>query len=165
MATDYMALDERIGRLEETVAKGFFDLNGRMDNLERRMDGFDGRMDGLDGRVGDLDARIGGLDARIGGLDARIGGLDARIGGLDGRVAGLDGRMARVEDRLDLLNRKMDVGFENVEGKVQTVLEHLDAFQGEMRRTTDAIVKEHRADRALIFEILKDHGLRIRAIE
>jgi hypothetical protein len=34
-----------------------------------------------------------------------------------------------------------------------------------MRRTTDAIVKEHRADRRLMFSILQDHGIRIRDIE
>lgn len=101
MADDVMAVDERLSRLEVTVAKGFAELGDRMDRLE-------------------------------------------------GRMSGLDGRMGRLEDRKDALNAKLDVSVEALGDKLQLVLERLDAHIHEMRVTTEAIVKEHRADRRLI---------------
>ena len=81
MADVYMELDDRIGRLEETVAKEFFALNGRM---------------------------------------------------------------GRLEDRMDAMGHKFEVAVETLEGKIQTVLEHVDALTNEMRRNTEALQKEPR---------------------
>lgn len=116
MADDIMAVDERLARLEVTVAKGFAELGGRM-------------------------------------------------GGLEGRMGGLEGRMSRLEDRLDALNSKLDVVSESLGDKMQLVIERLDAHISEMRLTTQAIVAEHRADRRLMYAMLQDHGIRIRALE
>ena len=62
-------------------------------------------------------------------------------------------------------DRKLDVVAESLEGKMQLVIERLDATTREMRMTTRAMQLEHRADRRLMYAILKDHGVRIRAIE
>ena len=42
MADDVMALDERLARLEVTVAAGFSELGGHMGRLEDRMDRLEG---------------------------------------------------------------------------------------------------------------------------
>jgi len=102
MADDVMALDERLARLEMTVAAGFAELGGRMD---------------------------------------------------------------RLEDRTDALNAKLDVSVETLDAKLQLVLERLDAHTREMRVWTEAIVKEHRADRRLMYAMLGDHRVRIQALE
>ena len=48
---------------------------------------------------------------------------------------------------------------------MQLVIERLDATTREMRMTTRAMQLEHRADRRPMYAILKDHGVRIRALE
>ncbi|MCC7244001.1 MAG: hypothetical protein IT180_18920, partial [Acidobacteria bacterium] len=98
MADDVMAVDERLARLEVTVAKGFAEMG----------------------------ARLGGLDERLGGLGGRMAGLDGRMVRLEGRMAGLDGRMVRLEDRMDAFNAKLDVSVEALGDKMQLVLERLD---------------------------------------
>jgi uncharacterized coiled-coil protein SlyX len=109
MADDVMAVDERLARLEVTVANGFSDLGRRMDRLEMRMD--------------------------------------------------------RLEDRVNALNSKLDVTAESLEGKMGLLMERMDAHAQEMRVWTKAIVDEHRADRRLMYAMLQDHGIRIRALE
>ena len=42
---DVMALDERVAKLEKTMAKGFFDQGRRMDRLEDRMAALDSKFD------------------------------------------------------------------------------------------------------------------------
>ncbi len=88
-----------------------------------------------------------------------------RLDRLDGRVDRLDSRMGRLEDRMFALESKVDVGFETVRGEIKTVLEAVTAGTQEMRRTTEAIQKEHEADRRLTRSILLDHSHRIRTIE
>ena len=116
MATDVMAVDERLSRLEVTVAKGFAELLGR-------------------------------------------------AGHADGRMDALDQRMGRLESRLTAMNSKLDIVVESIESKMQLVIERLDATTREMRMTTRAMQLEHRADRRLMYAILKDHGVRRRALE
>ena len=123
MADDVMAVDERLARLEVTVANGFSDLGRRMDRLEVRMDRLEMRMDRL------------------------------------------EVRMDRLEDRVNALNSKLDVTAESLEGKMGLLMERMDAHAQEMRVWTKAIVDEHRADRRLMYAMLQDHGIRIRALE
>ena len=120
---DVMAVDERLARLEITVANGFLE-NG---------------------------TRMGGLEGRMGGLEARMGGLE--------------GRMDRLEDRMSALESKVDVFADSIRADIKTVLEAVTAGTEEMRRTTDAIRAEHRADRRLMMSILDDHGHRLRKLE
>ena len=151
MADDVMALDERLARLEVTVAAGFSELGGRMGRLEGRMDRLEGSMDRL--------------ETRMDGLETRMDGLERRMDGLDGRMAGFEGRMGRLEDRTDALNVKLDVSVETLDAKLQLVLERIDAHNREMRVWTEAIVNEHRADRRLMYAMLGDHRVRIQALE
>ena len=144
MADDVMALDERLARLEVTVATGFNELGGRMGRLEASMDRLERSMDRL---------------------ETRMDGLEGRMDGLDGRMAGFEGRSGRLEDRTDALNGKLDVSVETLDAKLQLVLERLDAHTREMRVWTEAIVQEHRADRRLMYAMLGDHRIRIQALE
>lgn len=98
-------------------------------------------------------------------LDGRVDRLDSRVDRLDGRVERLDGRMGRLEDRMFSLESKVDVGFETMRGEIKTVLEAVTAGTQEMRRTTEAMRKEHEADRRLTRAILLDHSHRIPTIE
>ncbi len=106
---DVMAVDERLSRLETTVANGFFEQGQRVDRVEGRMD--------------------------------------------------------RLEDRLGALESKLDVVAESIRADIKTVLEAVTAGTDEMRRTTDAIRKEHEADRRLTRLVLDDHGHRLRTVE
>jgi uncharacterized coiled-coil protein SlyX len=102
------------------------------------------------------------LDERLAKLKVTVAGAFSELGG---RIGGLDGRMDRLEDRLDAMNAKLDAVSETLTDKMQLVLERLDAHAGEMRVTVKAIVEEHRADRRLMYSMLHDHGVRIRALE
>ena len=63
------------------------------------------------------------------------------------------------------MNGKLDVSVETLDAKLQLVLERIDAHTREMRVWTEAIVKEHRADRRLMYAMLGDHRVRIEALE
>ena len=110
MATDdVMQVDERLTRLETTVANGFFEIG------------------------------------------QRFGRVDARID--------------RLEDRMGALESKIDVFADGIRADLKTVLEAVTAGTEEMRRTTEAIRKEHEADRHLTRSILDDHSHRLRDLE
>jgi hypothetical protein len=95
--------------------------------------------------------------------------VDERLARLEVTVAAgfaeLGGRIGRLEDLTDALNVKLDVSVETLDAKLQLVLERMDAHIREMRVTTEAIVKEHRADRRLTYAMLGDHRVRIQALE
>ena len=148
---DVMAVDQRLARLEATVAQGFFE-QGR-------------RMGGLEGRMGRLEGRVDGLAGRMDGLDSRMDGLAGRMDRLEDRMDRLADRMDRLEDRMSALERKFDVFTETIRGDIKTILEVVTAGTNEMRRNTEAIRNEHAADRRLIFSILNDHSARLRSLE
>ena len=66
----------------------------------------------------------------------------------------LGGRMDRLDDRMDAFNEKLCL-----------VLERLDLLSAEIRATTTAMARESRADRRLMFAMLKDHRVRIEVLE
>jgi hypothetical protein len=74
-------------------------------------------------------------------------------------------RIDRVEDRMFALENKLDVVADAIRADLKTVLEAVTAGTAEMRRTTDAIRKEHQADRRLIMSILDDHRHRLCTLE
>ena len=74
-------------------------------------------------------------------------------------------RMERLEDRVSALDSKLDVFTEAIRGDIKTIIEVVTAGTDEMRRTTEAIRKEHAADRRLMRSILDDHSVRIRTLE
>jgi hypothetical protein len=73
--------------------------------------------------------------------------------------------MANLDDRMDALNIKIDVSTQAVRGDLRLLLERVDSLGAEMRREFATVREEHRADRQLIFSILKDYGFRLRALE
>ena len=48
---DIMAVDERLSRLEATVATGFFEQGQRIDGIEDRMDRLEDRMSSLESKL------------------------------------------------------------------------------------------------------------------
>jgi len=109
MADDVMALDERLARLEVTVANGFSEQSGRITSLEQKVD--------------------------------------------------------TLEQKFDALNSKLDVVSESLEDKIQLVLERLDSRTKEMLAATESMRREWRGDRRLMYAMLKDHRVRIDALE
>lgn len=83
--SEAVKLDERIGKLEETVAKGFFEQGRRLKKLEDRMGG-------LEGRVGGLEKRMDALSEKFDVLADTV--LDATKTVLE-RIAGLSQQMER----------------------------------------------------------------------
>lgn len=69
---DVMAVDQRLARLEATVAQGFFEQG-------RRMGGLEGRIDGLAGRIGRLEDRMDRLEERMDRLEDRMSGLERKF--------------------------------------------------------------------------------------
>lgn len=63
------------------------------------------------------------------------------------------------------LSRKIDVATEALRGDLRTVLDSVASLGGEMRRTTDAIRKEHAADRAVLTTAVEQHARRLHALE
>ena len=54
---------------------------------------------------------------------------------------------------------------EAVRGDIKLVVERVDSLGAELRREFATVRKEHQADRQLIFSVLTDHGMRLRALE
>ena len=95
MADDIMAVEERVARLEKTVATGFSELNGRITSLEHRFDALDGKFNALERKFDTLERKVDGLDARV----------DALNGKLDVVSESLEDKMQPVLERLDSLAR------------------------------------------------------------
>jgi hypothetical protein len=58
-----------------------------------------------------------------------------------------------LEERIRRLEEAVAADFLEINGKLQTVLEQMDALSIEIRRTRQAIVQEHRSDRRLLHAI------------
>ena len=117
---------------------------------------------------------VGGRIGRSSEDDATMGSngimaVDERLSRLETTVAtGFHEqiqRMDRLEDRMFALESKMDVFADAIRGDIKTVLEAVTAGTEEMRRRTEAIRKEHEADRRLMMSILNDHSHHLRAVE
>jgi hypothetical protein len=116
MADDLMALDERIARLEVTVATGFFELSTRIENLETRV-------------RADLGADIVGVENRlrdeIGGVESRLRVLiEANRDEQRQYAEGFGAALERIESRLELMHRD----------HLQTRDDHARAIEGHERR-------------------------------
>jgi hypothetical protein len=86
MADDIMAVDERVARLETTVATGFSELNGRITTLEHK-----------------VDRKFDALERKVDGLNARV---DALNGKLDVVSESLESKMQLVLERLDVWTKE-----------------------------------------------------------
>ena len=102
-------------------------------------------------------------------VDKRLAQLEQTVakGFFDqsGRMNTFASRMDRLEDRIGAVESKLDIVAESIRGDLKTVLDAVTANTDEMRRTFDAIRKEHEADRRLTRSILNDHAVRIRDLE
>jgi hypothetical protein len=66
MADDIMAVDERVAKLEVTVARGFAELGDRMRRLEDRMDAFNEKLNvGVESPEGKMTLLLGRMDLHI----------------------------------------------------------------------------------------------------
>jgi hypothetical protein len=70
-----------------------------------------------------------------------------------------------MELRFSAIDRKIDVSFEALRGDIQTVAELVTSLAAEMRRSTDAMRKEHAADREILRLSLLNHAERIYKLE
>jgi chromosome segregation ATPase len=79
---------ERLARLENTVAQGFYDVNRRFDNVDARFDKVDARLDKVDARLDKVDARLDKVDARFDKVDAQMKILVEMVQGLSDQIRG-----------------------------------------------------------------------------
>jgi signal transduction histidine kinase len=70
-----------------------------------------------------------------------------------------------MELRFSAMSRKIDITVEALRGDIQTVVEVVTTLTNEMRRTTDAMRKEHSADRAVVNLALEQHARRLHDLE
>lgn len=70
-----------------------------------------------------------------------------------------------MEQRFSAMSRKIDVNVEALRSDIQTVAETVTALTSEMRRTTDAMRKEHAADREILRQSLLNHAERLHTLE
>jgi predicted phage gp36 major capsid-like protein len=70
-----------------------------------------------------------------------------------------------MEMRFSAMNRKIDVNVEALRSDIQTVAESVTALTAEMRRTTEAMRKEHAADREILRQSLLNHAERLHSLE
>ncbi len=134
MADDVMALDERLARLEVTVATGFNELGGRMGRLEASMDRLEGNMDRLEARMG----------SRVGRLEGRTDAFNAK---LDVSVETLDAKLQLVLERLDAHTREMRVWTEAIVNEHRADRRLMYAMLGDHRVRIEALEQEVRSSR------------------
>lgn len=130
MADAIMALDERLARLEMTVASGFSEQGTRITRLEEKVDRLGEKVDGLEQKVDRLGAKVNGLDEKLEGL-----------------------------------NSKLDVSMESLEAKMQLVAERVEVRMNEIATLVETMGREWRADRRLVYAMLKEHRVRIESLE
>lgn len=70
-----------------------------------------------------------------------------------------------MEQRFSAMSRKIDVNVESLRGDIQTIAESVGALAAEMRRTTEAMRKEHAADREVLRQSLLNHAERLHSLE
>ncbi len=70
-----------------------------------------------------------------------------------------------MELRFSAMSRNIDVNVEALRGDIQTVAETVTALTSEMRRTTDAMRKEHSADREVLRQSLLNDADRLHSLE
>ena len=92
-----MAVDERVTKLEVTVAQGFSELGGRLDGVEGRLGQVKGRLERIEGRIDRLDERGHALNAK-----------------LDMVAESLDAKLQLVLERIDGLSRELRVTTEAI---------------------------------------------------
>ena len=100
------------------------------------------------------------------GDDARMADTVEQVAA---RLAQLEMTMAKgfhdIELRFSAMDRKIDINVEALRGDIQTVAETVTALTSEMRRTTDAMRKEHAADREVLRQALLNHAERLHSME
>jgi outer membrane murein-binding lipoprotein Lpp len=165
MADDVMAVDERLARLEVTVAKGFSEQSGCISSLEHKVDTLTGRVDTLDQKVDTLDQKVDTLDQKVDTLGRQVDALGRHVDTLGRQFDALERKVDGLNGKVDALNGKLDVVGESLEDKMQLVLERLDSRTNEMVAATQSMRREWRADRHLMYAMLKDHRIRIEALE
>ncbi|WP_426143416.1 class I SAM-dependent methyltransferase [Pseudomonas sp. DWP3-1-2] len=110
-----VAPDEQLATFDEAFRR---DYGLALDILAQRYDA------GVEARIAGLDA---GVEARIAGLDA---GVEERIAGLD---AGVEARIAELENRFAIHFQLADTQSQQMESKVQQVLERSNLMLGRMK--------------------------------
>lgn len=165
MADDIMAVDERVARLEVTVAEGFSELNGRISTLDHKFDALDGKFGVLDRKVDALEHKFDTLEHKVDTLDTKFNALELKVDRLDRKFNALERKVDGLDARVDALNGKLDVVSDSLGDKMQLVLERLDLLASESRAATQAMQREWRADRDLMFATLTHHRVRIEALE
>lgn len=93
MANEVMKVDERLARLEVTVATEFHEIGKQFREVFQRFDKIDQRFDGIDQRFDGIDQRLGGVDQRLDGIDHRLDRLEAAFKVQDDRLVAIDRTM------------------------------------------------------------------------
>ena len=91
LTEDFLALPQRMDRLETTVGEFRAEVNARMDGLQGDVNILKGQMGDVQTQLGDLNGRVGNLEGRVGNLQVRVGNLQVRVGNLQGWFGNLRG--------------------------------------------------------------------------
>ena len=77
----------------------------------------------------------------------------------------LSARVYGVEDRIDAVNTRLDVGSDSLRNDLRLALERVDGLREYLERSREDDRRERAAERGWLFELVRDHNRRLRAIE
>ena len=91
LTEDFLALPQRMDRLETAVGEFRAEVNARMDGMQGDVNLLKGQMGDLQGDVNLLKGQMGDVQNQVGDLNGQVGNLQGRVGNLQGWFGNLRG--------------------------------------------------------------------------
>ncbi len=117
---------------QETMSKQILNaLNDFGEKVDRRFNGMEMRFDEMENRFDKMENRFNEMENRLDRLEERVDGIEER--------------MDKMEQRIDNLEKNMNLGFENLNKKLDR---HIKIHEGtraelaELQDTTDFLLKK-----------------------
>ena len=96
------------------------------------------QLDRIEQTLGTLTQKVGGIDTNLGALTQQVGGLDKN---LDALALATAENFERVGNNFERIEKKMDEGFDGVNGKIEGLHRRMDAELEQKRVVEDRVSK------------------------
>jgi hypothetical protein len=111
------------------------------------------------------DLELVAMKEQLDGLARTVGELVATSQEQLAEMERLSARIYGIEDRIDAVNTRLDVGSDSVRNDLKLAFERVDGLREYFERSREDDRRERAAERGWLFELVRDHNRRLRAIE
>jgi chromosome segregation ATPase len=118
-------------QLVEFLGRQFTAIDRRFDAIDQRLDAMDRRFDLIDERLDAIDRRFVAIDERFDAIDRRFVAIDERFDAIDQRFLAIDRALGTLERRFVVLEHRVEDGFREVVGHLDTIYGRLERLEQE----------------------------------